>query len=117
MAKKPFKEGYDILKGAMEIWQDDDGTVYVGPYEGEKGEFNFEAFVRQTYPDAHIEFTTPRLKKDVRAQREAQKKADVQAEITAKEAELRSLKGKHSAGRVMVLIREKEALQKKLAGM
>lgn len=115
MAKETTTEGHTIVKGQMEIWQDDDGTVYVGPHEAEKGQF--EAFIRETYPDAPIVFQTPALKKDVRAERLAQKKADLRAEIADKSAKIDSLRGHGGSGGMYVLKREREVLEQELAEM
>jgi len=106
-------EGYDIIDGAMEVWYDEEEkTVYVGPHEKEAGQF--EEFIRTQYPDAEIVFTTPGLKRDVRAEKRAQQKANIERQIAGIGDQLRDLKARSATGQAMVLIRQREALQQQL---
>jgi len=66
------------------------------------------------YPDAEIVFTTPGLKRDVRAEKRAQQKANIERQIAGIGDQLRDLKARSATGQAMVLIRQREALQQQL---
>jgi len=109
-------ENYDVFDSKMDIFYDKEtNTVLVGPYEVAEGDF--EKFVRTRYPNAHIEFTTPKLRRNIKAEKKVKAKDGVKAQIAEIEQKLQILKHRGDTGQAYALIREKEGLEKKLAEM